>query len=840
MKMHKWITWLILLSLAAGLGTVGPSATIAVQAADRSVTTRQGAWLDSIVFSVESSASGAISRLQTGDLDLYARPSGDASLFQTVLEDPDLAYTESYGSYNELTINPYGPTFNDGRLNPFSSPAIRAAMNRLIDRDYIAQTILSGLATPRWVPVRTISGDYSRHQTFIEGLQAEYAYDLVGAQADIAAEMASMGAEKMDGTWHYQGDEITIILVIRTEDERRQIGDYVADQLEAVGFAVDRQYKTGAEALPIWLFGDPAEGLFHIYTGGWTTTAVTRDESDNFDFFYTPRGLGFPLWQAYEPSAEFDEVALRLSTNDFETLDERQALFEQALELAMEDSVRVWLVDLATFTPRRAGTMVVSDRAGGVLGAEMWPYVTRFEGFDGGTVRAAVPSVLARPWNPIAGINDLYDITIRQATQDYAFISDPNDGLAWPQRAERAEVVVVDGLPVATTLDWVDLEFVDSIEVPVGAWVDWDAGAQEFITAAEKFPGGLTANVKSTVYYPADLLDTVTWHDGSPLDLSDFVMLMILTFDRAKPESAIFDQSAVNDLEAFMASFRGVMIASTDPLIIETYADRIQLDAELLDWPWWPNYTTGPGAWHSLTAGIRAEAAKELAFSSAKASQHGVRWMSYIAGPSVDVLKTWTDLSAAEGYVPYAPTMGDYVTADEAAARWTNLQDWHAERGHFWLGTGPFLLGSASPGDGTLTLLHNPQFPDPAGRWDAFAAPPNPQMAINYPGGAPGSYLNVTGSGFPPEGTASIVVNGSLLDALPVDESGAIAFTLTTDEAAAGTYRLRTTVNPSGGTRFVIDPAQPVRVREGELPLVEVREGLIPKTVFLPLVVRGH
>ena len=105
-------------------------------------------------------------------------------------------------------------------------------------------------------------------------------------------------------------------------------------------------------------------------------------------------------------------------------------------------------------------------------------------------------------------------------------------------------------------------------------------------------------------------------------------------------------------------------IVSEDSLIIETYADRIELDAELLIWPWWPNYGQGPGAWHSLTAGIRAEAAEELAFSWAKADQLGIDWMSFLPGPgsSLDVLEGWMDQSADEGYIPYAPTLGDYVS----------------------------------------------------------------------------------------------------------------------------------------------------------------------------------
>ena len=48
---------------------------------------------------------------------------------------------------------------------------------------------------------------------------------------------------------------MTIIAIIRTEDERKQIGDYVCNQLETIGFTRDRQYKTRSEASPIWNSG---------------------------------------------------------------------------------------------------------------------------------------------------------------------------------------------------------------------------------------------------------------------------------------------------------------------------------------------------------------------------------------------------------------------------------------------------------------------------------------------------------------------------------------------------------------------------------------------------------
>ncbi len=147
-----------------------------------------------------------------------------------------------------------------------------------------------------------------------------------------------MGATLADGKWNYNGAPVIIIIIIRTEDERKQIGDYVATQLEAVGFTVDRQYKTRTEASPIWVQSNPTEGLYNYYTGGWITTAIDRDQADNFSFYSTPNDYPIPLFQAYTPSPEYAEVTLNLRNNDFTTLEERDELFQKAMNLSIEDS----------------------------------------------------------------------------------------------------------------------------------------------------------------------------------------------------------------------------------------------------------------------------------------------------------------------------------------------------------------------------------------------------------------------------------------------------------------------------------------------------------------------
>jgi len=88
-------------------------------------------------------------------------------------------------------------------------------------------------------------------------------------------------------------------------------------------------------------------------------------------------------------------------------------------------------------------------------------------------------------------------------------MGDPYTGLAWPQRIESATLTYKEGLPIKHNLDWLTVETAPQIDVPEDAWVDWDAAEQRFITVGEKFPDGLTANIKSVVVYPDDLFETV-------------------------------------------------------------------------------------------------------------------------------------------------------------------------------------------------------------------------------------------------------------------------------------------------------------------------------------------
>jgi len=724
---------------------------------------RAGAWLDEILMVPISDGSTAATMIRENEIHLHAAPLTDPKLLEMALgrsefKDPP----RSYGGYVELTFNPYPADpavmpkeFKNGMLNPFAVPAIREAMNWLIDREYIASEIYHGLAIPRYFAISPVFRDYARLADVAWTLEVKYAHDPERAKEIIFAEMEKLGAELVDGKWYYKGKPVTIIFLIRVEDERKQIGDYVATLLEGLGFTVARKYGRSRELVPIWFYSDPAEGQWNIYTGGWLTTTLSRDEADNFGFFYTPRGLASPLWQAYEPAPEFDEVCGRLARREFNTIMERDEFMAKALELSLKDSVRVWIVQESSYFMMRRELEVPVDLASGIAGFWGWAHALHRvdeEGYpiSGGSAKVGVGELRAAPWNPVAGSRFPYDMMLMNAIGERAVMMDPWNGLPRPYYVESADVYVAKPPIPVVTFDWVNVYSMPKIKVPEDAWIDWDASKQRFIFVGERYPEGLTARTKTVVYYRPGIF-SCQLHDGSSISLADFLMEFILFFDRAKVESPIFDEAHVDTSESFRERFKGFKILSEDPLIIEYYSDSVYLDAEYYVLEATEHfdmfYDSGPGPWHTIAIGLLAETDYRLAFSADKANKLGVEWMDYAGGPSLDILAGYLDMALHEAFIPYETTLGQWITREDAVARYYNLKEWFEETGHFLVGNGPYLLQSlhSSPiapallwvGRAALWIGRNVLVPALAGVVATFATSlakkPVPEVEIEGP-----------------------------------------------------------------------------------------------------------
>lgn len=690
---------------------------------------RRGALVDQIVVTQEADAGKIAGLIESGSHHLFASGIANTTIFRRLLDSQRTTFERSYGTSMELTLNPAGPYFENGELNPFHIREVREALNWLVDRRHVAEELYGGLAVPRYLPISTAFPDYARLADVARELETRYRHDAARAKRTIADHMEAAGATMQRGRWHYDGRPVQIRVLIRTDDERQRVGDYVANIMEDAGFATSRLYRNAEEASRIWIAGDPSAGRWHIYTGAWISTAINRDVADNFTFYYTRRGRPEPLWQIYDPDPELDRLAERLERRDYADWDERQAMMARVLELSMQDSVRIWVVDQLNIWPRATEVEAGMDLAGGFSGSRLWPYTLRFRDRVGGSIVIASPGVLTEPWNPVAGTNWIHDRMIVRALADPPLMPDPFTGLFWPQRIAAAEVTVQEDAHVERTHDWLRVDSARDIRVPDDTWIDWDSNAQRFVTVGEKYPEGLSARTRVRVQYEDGFLDR-TWHDGTRMSLADIVLPLILTFARADEDSPLFDVSHVPAFEVFQRQFRGWRIVSDEPLVMEVYNDQVFPDAETIVQARAP----APSPWHKLALGIRAELAEELAFSSHKADRMRVDWMSYIAGPSLAVLDRQRERALAQAWVPWADALHPFLRdADEVAQRYEALGHWRQELGHYWVGDGPVYLHAVEPLVRTLVLRRFEDFPDPSDKWLRFTQAEIPELTLDGP-----------------------------------------------------------------------------------------------------------
>lgn len=725
-----------------------PSATEAVPAATEApATTRKGGWLDEIVVSVVSGDS-AISQIEAGAIDFFS--FNLASDVYPAIQESGLSSSQSLGGYYGISLNP-AVFDNEAVLNPFSNRKIREALNWLIDRNYINQEIYAGGSLPKLLPITTQLVEYTNLIDTARALESKYAYNVERAKEVIDAEMVAMGAELgADGKWQFNGEPVTLIFLIRSDGDgtRQPMGDYVSNQLESIGFTIDRQYKTASEAFPIWQGTVAAEGQWNLYTAGYGVSGLSslRDEAANIQQSYLNTSV-----QATEPylsnvsDPEFQKLGDDLAQGVYTDKASRDAAMAKALELALEDSLFVWVVDQKTYAPFNNNVQATYDLATGPESTNVGPYNLRFVDQEGGSMRIGTNDLFTEPWNGVAGSNWIWDgHVLRMTTQGSSnvtgaggMMADPYTGLAYPQRIASAELTYVDGLPIRQNTDWLTVQSAPQIDVPADTWIDWDATEQRFITVGEKFPDGLTANVKSVVVYPDDLFETVKWHDGSPISVGDFVMNIIQAFDLAKPESALYDESLAISLEAALVSFKGYRIVSTDPLTIESYNDFYQNDAELNIITLWPQDLYGLGyenPWTVLAVSNLAEANSELAYSEDKAGVLEIEQTNWVGGPSLEILGKYLDQAIAESHIPFEATMGQYVTKEEADLRYANLKAWVEAHNHYLVGTGPYYLDQVFLTEKSALLKHFEDFPDLADRWSEFSSPKIATTVLDGPG----------------------------------------------------------------------------------------------------------
>lgn len=672
----------------------------------------KGGWLDEIVFFKERDASKMFDMISKGEAHEW-QWAAPVTLIDRIKASEKVGYVSSSGVFFMLDVNPC--PFRRG-FNPFVNAKMREALNYIVDREYIAYTIMKGAGRPKYTILVSGFPDYGQVIDVAKMIESKYRFNLDAAKEIIYKEMAEMGAVLKDGKWYYEGKEVAIKFVIRIEDARRDIGDFISSQLEKLGFTVDRQYKPAAEAFPIRYATDGREGLWHLYTGGYESGF---DQSGDFWGFFA--GAFIETGAVHDPV--FSEIAKRLSTADYASLEEKISLMKKALIMSVEDSTYVGIADRLSIFMVSKDIIAAYHLSAGPWRIP-WSRTVRLKDRVGGTIKVGEQELLVEEMNPVALGGWVWDMAVYMPTQDYGFIESPYTVALIPLRVKEYGVEVARGIVVKQTPE---VKTVDQIKVPSDAIAAWDAASKRYVNVGEN----KYAKAKVTLVYDSPL---GKYHDGTDITLADFMFWFALGFERTSSSSKIYDESAVPGFIAIMKQFIGFKVIRSNPVTVEVYVNMTHVEpTRLADWaaqrftlsgfPYFP--------WHDLAVAVLARQDGELGFSALEAKSLGCERVNFMHGPSMTILNRYLDKAIREKYVP--EWIKDYVTPEEAVARYQKLKEFYNKYGHFWVGCGPYYLHSTDPVGKVAVLRAFRDYVYKADKFDWLLKVSTPESSLKVP-----------------------------------------------------------------------------------------------------------
>ena len=195
-----------------------------------------------------TAVSGADERIAAFD-------SGEVTAVTTDFSDPyALGYSGSYETCDYPTTAMLFVGFRAAG-GPCQSDLVRQAFSRAIDREGMAQTLLSGHADPACLPVSPLCGDYDGETAALLGYDRQAAAELLT--------QAGYERNEEDGLLYRRRAPLSVTLLVNSDNEsRRAVADAVAAALAELGVEVT------VNSLP-WdnYTAALAAGQFDLYVG---------------------------------------------------------------------------------------------------------------------------------------------------------------------------------------------------------------------------------------------------------------------------------------------------------------------------------------------------------------------------------------------------------------------------------------------------------------------------------------------------------------------------------------------------------------------------------------------
>lgn len=660
-------------------------------------SSQKGAYTDNLQFIQYLDGNIALHDIQAGNLDTYFFRI-PLETVASISKDPNVKiYEKNAGSFGFL-LNP-APSKNPNILNPFQFKEIRFAVNYLINREFVVDEILNGYGSVQIDPFGISSPEYEALIPVIESYNFKYNPSL--AKGIIEKSLISHGATKLDGKWTYNGSPISIKLMIRSDDlPRKSMGEMLANELEKIGFTVQRDYGDLNKANLVVYGKDPQELSWQVYTEGFGgTSQFVRYNPSTAAQMYSPYfgsmpGRGNPSFWNYQNST-LDKITQSIEFSNFTSEEERNELLRQALTLGIQESVRLFVAQ--NIDPYAASSSIkglINDFGAGISTSKSLINARSIKNTS--SINVGVKEVYQGAWNNVGGCNDIYCTNILSLVSDSPTSRNPYTGEVIPLRNEWTNI---------TTMGPEKRLAVDNDAVT------WNPSDQKWEDVGKN-----TSKSKVTLH-----LVFSNWQNGQAMNKADLVYQLYFPYEwssKINSTDQTYDPEYAQPAQVALKYLRGTKFLNNSTLV--SFVDYWHFDKkEIADFA--SVWATSP--WEVNAAIERLVKNGVFAYSRTEATVKNIEWLSLIIPSHAQAIKQELEKMKAEGFVP-APLKG-MVSVDEALKRYDASIKWITEHNHAIIGNGPYEIKNYNPAGRVVSLaaFRDSSYPFPKGYWSIYESP---------------------------------------------------------------------------------------------------------------------
>ena len=630
--------------------------------------------------------------LEAGAIDMYIfslkTPAAEA-----LQDNPDVTVYQAPASTISVVLNPAPAP--EGEINPLSIREVRQAIQYVVNRPFIAQEIYKGFALPMLSHVSPSDFDYLTVYNLTRESRIGYDPELAASMVERA--MSEAGAVMQDDFWHFNDRRVDLKFIVRTEDERWDIGNDLRSNLGTLGFSVTLVPMQFGPAIFTVYGTDPQLFQWHLYTEGWGRGAPQRYDFGNINQMCAPWLGNMPGWQEvgfwqYE-SPELDALGQRIFTGDFDGLEERNDLYVELTEACLEESVRIWVATAVNNLPALSKIEGITED---IISGPRSFWTFREAHIPGSTEELNVGNLWVwtnrTTWNPVGGFGDVYSNDIWNNVRDTPMATHPFTGVPIPF---RADYVVETAGPGA------------NLEVPSNAF-EWDAGGGSWSSV----PAGTRATSKVTFDYSKYF--QANWHHGRPITMADVIYPIAQSFDIVyNEEKANIEVSISTTSKPYTDTFRGFRITEDNRL--EVYVDYWHFVDDYI--AQYANLSGVTMPWEVLAAmDDMVFEQRIVAYSDTAAARFNVDPISLVldrfARLTRNTLRDFTEDKRLPENV-FSVDGASLVSDEEASERYAAAIEWFAEKGHMVISNGPYVLETfdSSAQFAQITAFRDPGYP---------------------------------------------------------------------------------------------------------------------------------